>query len=142
MYKGICITALLAIAGCCGALSKGGEWLSYEPTTVTLAGTLEAERRFGPPNYGENPETDVKLDIPMLHLERSIRVRGNKRDDVNVKSFENIQKIQLIFLPSRAPYSTLVGQKVEVAGTLSQAITGRHFTDVVLTVQEIHRAKN
>ena len=42
------------------------EWLAYQPTIVTLKGTLSVKTFYGPPNYGENPDTDAKEDLPIL----------------------------------------------------------------------------
>jgi hypothetical protein len=49
---------LVALFVCGGAaLALAAEPLHYEPAVVRLRGIVELELRYGPPNYGENPET-------------------------------------------------------------------------------------
>jgi hypothetical protein len=43
------------------------DWLSYQPKVVELKGTLSVKTYYGPPNYGENPDTDAKEALPILH---------------------------------------------------------------------------
>src|ERR1043166_6801310 len=40
-------------------------WLHYEPEVVTLHGRVTETTEYGPPNYGENPETD-SIEHPII----------------------------------------------------------------------------
>lgn len=142
------IAALLSIAllvpELAWAASPGPEdarWLAYEPTVVTLSGVLAVQLEFGPPNYGEDPATDAKLEVPILALKVPISVRGNPDDQLNNATVTDVRKVQLIFLSGADGYTGMVGKSVTVTGTLSEAMTGHHYTPVVLTVKTIHEAR-
>ena len=136
------ISVLLSVSPCTLSSAADGErWSSYEPAVVQLGGTLIVEKRFGPPNYGEDPATDAQLRIPMLLLASPVNVRGDPNDDLNNTTVTGVRKIQLIFLTGGPAYKRLIGKSVVVAGTLSQAMTGHHFTPVVLTVSEVREER-
>jgi len=127
-------------------LSAGGNgdpgpapWLPYEPTVIELSGRLTVAVKFGPPNYGEDPKTDLRLKIPILVLEEPVNVRGDPRSDVNIESVRDVKQLQLI-LPRQREWDDLVNRPVVVQGTLSHAVSGGEFTEVVLTVQKISAA--
>ena len=111
------------------------EWLSYEPTVVELKGKLIIKTFFGPPNFGENPETDSKERSWILSLTTPINVRAKTEDDpILFPSVENVRELQLV-LPE--PHRELIGKKIIVRGTLFHAHTGHHHTDVLMMVQSI-----
>lgn len=129
---------LMPVVACsASSASDDGRWLPYEPTVVELRGILEIQMEFGPPNYGEDPATDARLEVPMLLLESPVSVRGDPYDQTDNATVTNMRKLQLIFLSGAEDYRHLIGKSVAVAGTLSEAMTGHHFTPVVLTVKEI-----
>jgi hypothetical protein len=109
--------------------------LSYEPTVVKIAGSLERKTVPGPPNYesvrnGDKPETYwfVKLSEPICVAE------DEKEPDLNPAK-KGVGRIQLVLSPDAyAAYKELVGKRVVVSGTLFGAITGHHHTPVLLTV--------
>ena len=123
------------------ASPDGDTWLSYEPSIIELKGRLTTVVKFGPPNYGENPETDKKLEVPILQLSEPINVRGDAHSPVNTRSFENVTEVQLIFLRAADDYRRFVSKIVIVSGSLSQAVSGHHFTGVVMTVKAIREGK-
>ncbi len=111
--------------------------LPYEPELVTLSGTLQTEQRYGPPNYGEDPKTDMKMKILVLHLSSPVETCGEPGNRVNPDSFNNLQEIQLIVEPGQS-YDSLVGRMVVAQGALEQATLGPHFTKVVMNAREVH----
>jgi len=113
--------------------------LSYEPAVVELKGKLIIKTYYGPPNYGENPDTDAKEAMPFLVLDKPVSVRGNPDPKARFdrQTVENVKKIQLVLT---LPHKNLIGAKVIVTGTLFQAFTGHHHTDVLMTVSSIKRA--
>jgi len=112
------------------------EWLDYWPAVVELEGKLDIKTIFGPPNFGENPETDSKERSWILSLSKPINVLG-KTDDPDLglsTSVENVRILQLVLPKS---HKELIGKKVIVKGTLFHAHTGHHHTDVLMDVQSI-----
>src|SRR5262249_1125480 len=106
------------------------------PALVRLRGTVELELQYGPPNYGENPETDSRGLIAVLQLDKPVSVLGDPKSDTNTESFDNVERIQLVTLNGRrfAPYQ---GKPVEVLGTLFAHYTGHHYTKVLVIVRRI-----
>lgn len=94
------------------------------------------ESHFGPPGFGETPDTDQKENVPMLILSFPVNVQGDNSNQINQDSFSNVSKVQLI-LASSTNASSLVGQTISVTGSLSEAISGEQYTPVVLTVKDI-----
>jgi Domain of unknown function (DUF4431) len=119
----------------CGASSEA-PWLEFQPSPVSLTGQFELVVRFGPPNYGEDPKSDSKLDVPMLLLDEPIRVRGRPGDEIDDESVEGIRMVQLL-LPNNVDRQALIGKKVTVNGELSHATRGPEFTPIVMTVKKI-----
>jgi hypothetical protein len=116
--------------------SQEKEWVSYQPTVVELTGTLSVKTYYGPPNYGENPDTDAKEALPILILSKPINVRGNPdpKAAFDRKSVEDVQEIQLVLT---APHKEFIGKTVLVKGALFHAFTGHHHTDVLMDVRSI-----
>jgi hypothetical protein len=52
------------------------DWVEYEPAVVELEGRLINTMFFGPPNFGEDPETDSKEMTRILSLDKPINVRS------------------------------------------------------------------
>lgn len=61
VYKLASIILFVFIATCdveeTAQKTQEKEWLSYQPTVVELKGALSVQTYYGPPNYGENPDT-------------------------------------------------------------------------------------
>ena len=112
-------------------------WLSYEPVTVELEGRLTVQSKYGPPNYGENPRTDARVKVPILVLVRPINVRGTPGEAHNAISVRGTRRIQLVFSNRETSYKQSIGEIVVVKGSLFHAISGHHYTDVVMDVRAI-----
>jgi hypothetical protein len=117
--------------------SQAGSWLAYEPAVVNLEGKLVVLAKYGPPNFGKSPRTDQKLKVPVLVLSHRVNVKGTPGSELNSESIQGVRQIQLVFLTNEIPYRYLVRKEVAVRGTLFRAHTGHHYTDVLLTVQQI-----
>lgn len=127
--------ALASVICCSQGRESSSDCLKYEPAVVQLAGELVQVERFGPPGYGEHPAEDQRVRVPILRLDTPIDVYGDMTSELNWEGFERIRKLQLI-MDDHNPDRWLRSH-VRVHGTLSQAMTGHHYTDVVLTVSEI-----
>lgn len=62
------VVALLLGAPAGVASNTEAEWLDFRPFIVKLTGRFEIVLRFRPPNYGEDPRTDLEIEVPMLVL--------------------------------------------------------------------------
>jgi hypothetical protein len=140
--------ALLLCIGCnSNAVPAGSDVpkvLTYAPTKVTLEGVLSKEERYGPPNFGENPATDAKVHIYVLHLVRPVDVKGdsdaaNDPGDPDVDSYSNVAEIQLeqVFGNGTGGLEEFVGKNVRVDGTLHEKVTPGDYMDVDMFVESI-----
>jgi hypothetical protein len=116
-----------------------GRWLSFEPAVVELEGVVKIEFKYGPPNFGENPKTDQKMHIPILELTEPINVRGDPASELNSETKEAVKEVQLKFL-RRQDYQQArrcKGRHVTVSGTLTSALLGTDFREVIMNVAEV-----
>lgn len=107
--------------------------LPYGPAIVHLRGTFMVARRFGPPNYGENPATDAVVHVPILRVHRAVSTCG---DVVTEDSVIGISEIQMMF-SSRGPMPH-VGNSLVVTGTLFGPELSSQYTRVLIDVSEWH----
>jgi hypothetical protein len=116
-------------------------WVEYDKL-VTLKGTVIELNDYGPPNYGENPETDEKVKYCVLKLDTPINVRADSKSNLNTDDFRNECLLQIV-----VPYDDVkkirakLNKKVIITGTLYQRHTGHHYTNVLITVQKIELAE-
>ena len=114
------------------------DWLPYYPSVSRLGGKLTKVLKYGKPTYGENPETDEKIEVPILILSTPVRVKARPESSVNNESLTNISFVQLIFPPGLGSYAKHLEKEIVVAGTLIRGHRGDHFTDVVMTVKAVN----
>lgn len=116
----------------------------FQSKKITLEGSLKEETRFGPPGYGESPETDSKRKILVLILDRAIDV-GTKEtfNDVDIEIISNQKIIQVFFFreEQHAMAKKLLGKKVRIIGSLSTGVTGGHYYPVLFAGTLIERVK-
>lgn len=110
----------------------------FEPNVSIIEGTLITRMYYGPPNYGENPDTDAKQYPFILQLDDPIDVIAQEGDIHNSSIFE-VTEIQVV--PMSKEQTELVEQyinkRIMIQGTLFGAIFGGHHTDVLIEVEEI-----
>lgn len=110
----------------------------FEPSVSTIEGKLITRMYYGPPNYGENPDTDAKQYPFILQLDNPIHVIALEDDGVNSDKFE-VTEIQVV--PKNKEETELIKQYINkvivIQGTLFEAIFGGHHTDVLIYVDEI-----
>jgi ketosteroid isomerase-like protein len=111
----------------------------YEPTVSIISGTIKIETFFGPPGFGENPQTDSREDSYILNLDNSINIISKSKDieegDFNSTKY-NIAKIQLTST-SGVKLTNYKNKFVRLTGTFFGAHTGHHHTDVLMDVKKI-----
>ena len=133
------IAVILASSLCSLTASAGDAWLQFSPSFVTLEGHFELVVRFGPPNYGEDPKTDLQMDVPVIWLAEPIRVRGRPGDEINADSVEGVRMVQLS-LPSKIKPYDFIDRSVVVKGQLNHATRGPEFTPIIMDVTQIELA--
>jgi hypothetical protein len=114
------------------------EWLSYYPAVARLQGKLIKVTKYGKPTYGESPEKDEKIQVPVLILQTPVRVKARQTSSVNNESLTNISFVQLIFPPAIGAYSNHLDKEIVVAGTLVRGHKGNHLTELVMTVKVVN----
>lgn len=102
---------------------------------ATVTGRLEIVVRFGPPNYGEDPATDEKLEIPVLMLHEGVRVIGEAGGPNEVEPFV-ARHVQLRGLKERDAYA-LLRKDVRATGRLDHSIVGGDFFPLVMLVERV-----
>jgi hypothetical protein len=103
----------------------------YDVANTELTGRVSIQTFFGPPNYGESPETDSKERQAILHLNRPICTIASKDSPAE----ENQTDVTLVPMGnfSLVPFD---GKPVTVRGELFHAITGHHHTDVLISIDK------
>lgn len=113
------------------------QWLFYSPALSRLEGKLTKVMKYGSPSYGEHPEQDQKIDVPILILQFPVRVKSPPASSVKTQT-TNVSFVQLIFPGESGSYSKHLNANIVVEGTLAKGIKGEHFTDVVMTVKSVN----
>jgi hypothetical protein len=139
-------TRLALLSGVCliflsrGAAPQEQQWLFYAPALSRLEGKLTRVMKYGRPTYGEHPEQDEKIDVPILILQLPVRVQSSTSSSLNPQT-TNVSFVQLIFPAESASYSKHLNANIVVEGTLAKGIKGEHFTDIVMTVKTVNPAE-
>lgn len=111
----------------------------YEPALIELQGRLTAVVRYGPPDFGENPDSDEKLNVPLLTLGGARQFCADPAHPADTDAVE-VTQVQLNFAEYGDVPANLLDSEVLVTGTVMRAISGYHFTPVVLSVVSIRAA--
>ncbi len=99
---------------------------------VNLSGTLTNDELFyGPPNYGENPETDEEKYPYMLKLDKPIK--AGHVEITKVQVVPSIKNIKVV--------NNFLNKHVKIEGSLFLSHTGHHYTPILIKVDEVLEAK-
>jgi len=121
---------LIALSAHAGAESQ---CLKYNEDGVVLAGRVVFTTFFGPPNYGENPDTDSKEKQAILKLEQPICVNADP------KTYEDAEASQaeVTLVPiQKIGFNQYTNKRIQVTGNLFHAISGHHHTPVLISVSQ------
>ncbi len=118
-------TSLPAVAASC---------LHYGGSPVTLSGKVKLQTFFGPPNYGENPDTDSRETQAILALAKPICVEENPVEYEEAE--QNQLEVTLVPL-KKENLKSYEGKQIVVQGTLYHAHTGHHHTPVLIEIKQI-----
>ena len=121
------------------AVDPTGHCLNYDDSTVTLSGTVFSRIYFGPPNYGENPESDAREGAWLILLDAPICITGSSNPKVDNDLPESNQiLIHLVAVHvDLASLQRAAGKHITVRGSLFHAMTGHHRTPVLMDVYEV-----
>lgn len=113
------------------ARAKEPSCLQYEPSIVTLSGTISRHMHYGPPNYGEDPVHDEKGFYWYLDLDKPICVSGKREDSPDMEGERDVRHLQIVYQDYPAG-TGWIGHHVSVTGTLFHAHTIHHYTKVLI----------
>jgi len=116
-----------------GVMAQPPGCYRYEPSVSAVSGVVVATREYGPPNYGETPNVDEKVTVPVLKIDRPIRVCASKNDDGG--DDEQVHSMQIV--TKNAFPRALYGSRIRVTGTLFSAQSGHHYTSVLIWAKQI-----
>jgi len=97
---------------------------------------------YGSPNYGETPETDEKVMVFILKTDDPVNVLAapNQPDPETAdQSVYGITEIQAYTMNKKLNLSKYLNKKVILQGTLMAAISGHHYTKILMEVKQIDR---
>jgi hypothetical protein len=131
--KSASVLGAVLIGFACDSFAEN-KCLRYDEEIVGLRGILQIRVFFGPPNFGENPNTDSRETQAGLFLDKAIcTVKEEGSDDTN-----EANQIELTLVPNqKVRLSNLAGKKVIVSGKLFGALTGHHHTPLLLSLSNI-----
>jgi hypothetical protein len=108
---------------------------------VVVEGILMIGEFFGPPNYGEDPQTDTIERSFVLQLPAPLPTQMARKGLDGVELGEDADReffVQLVvFGESLGRAEALIGKKVRVSGAAFQATTGHHRTGTLVRVTSI-----
>ena len=125
---------ILAISLAASLPTVAASCLHYSGSSVTLAGKVKLQKFFGPPNFGENPDTDSHEVQAILLLAKPICVDENPKD--YEKAEQNQMQVTLVPL-HHENLRNYEGKQIIVQGTLYHAHTGHHHTPVLMEIKRI-----
>lgn len=131
------LSAVCLLFWCREGAPQQQQWFFYSPAVSRFEGKLTKVMKYGRPTYGEHPEQDEKIDVPILILKLPVRIKSPTPSSENTE-ITNVSFVQLIFATESGSYSQHLNANVIVEGTLAKGIRGEHFTEVVMTVKAVN----
>jgi len=122
----------------CGAVWASQGCLSYEPSVVTLEGTVSERTYPGPPNFESIASGDRPVEELVLVLVKPICVAAPAGPNY-AGGFDTpvdaATEVTLVSADKALPRS---GTKLRVTGMLFHRFTAYHYTDLLLRVKRFH----
>lgn len=131
---GLC-AALLFVAGHAEA-----RCLRFEPANVTLTGTITERLVPGPPRYQSIARGDLPEKVLFLALEKPLCVSGDPMKLRNTLTIAGVEEVHVRI--DRFWRRSLLGQRVDVTGSLFTSHSPAHRTRVVITAVGILPTRN
>lgn len=73
-------------------------------------------------------------------LDAPVSVCPDSSGGVNTEEIRDLRELQIVFPAGNVDYRQLVGRRVAVHGSLSEAQSGHHYTKVILSADKIAAA--
>lgn len=102
------------------------------PCIVSLTGTLITEIKWGPPNFGETPSQDSKVEIYILELTEPLLFR-------DAPDLGTLKQLQIDF-PIKPEYKRFIGKRVKVEGRIVESVAPLQYTPAVIDISKISYA--
>jgi hypothetical protein len=118
--------------------SAGTNVVALGPEKTKLIGRLVIETKFGPPNYGETPESDKKIRIYVLRLTLPITAKDMDGDGAK----KGLDQIEVFFREKHGPNSwdaahRAIGKCVSAVGEIEPSQLAIEFTALVMNVNKL-----
>jgi len=113
----------------CGCSKKIEVKENEDSREVILKGKIVTKKFYGPPNYGETPDTDAIESFYFLILDKPIIIETNGTTD-------KVSEFQMILFNK---YQKTISEQAEyiIRGNLFLAHTGHHHSKVLISVNEL-----
>ncbi|MFZ2269487.1 MAG: DUF4431 domain-containing protein [Azonexus sp.] len=105
----------------------------YDVEGITLSGKVVLRTFFGPPNYGENPETDARETQALLQLDQPLCTLASEERD---EPAERNQRLVTLVPMGGLSLKQYAGKHVSVQGSLYHADNGHHRTPVLIAIRQ------
>ncbi len=129
MHRILCSLCFLVISP---HASAADDCLAFDREGVVLTGLVYLKTFYGPPNYGESPDTDALETQALLALDEPICVRASGEDStVDAVGVSDVTLVPL----GGIGFARFSGRRVSVTGSLFSPITGHHRTAVLIEVR-------
>jgi len=135
----------LIVAACCSVIQSSAtpavsvSLVADAGLQTEICGILRRELRWGPPNFGEKPESDSKFDAWIVNLEKPVQV--DLGAELGKRHVEMLSHIQVTLPTAQQPVlDSLEGTEVFATGRLWTATSQGDVTPAVLAVTKIERA--
>ena len=130
------LSVYVAVALCLLSVGSASAQYHLDNEAEYLTGTLVTEEFYGPPNYGETPETDRVEKAYILKLDTPIEIVGDiaaaiGADGQGIISTTTVSRVQLSGEFDTKSANKLIGQQVKLDGRLFPAHTGHHHTPML-----------
>ena len=137
-FLGLLVTfTMMIVFSACTNHTKVEEYY-FEPSISVIEGQLITRMYYGPPNYGENPDTDSKQYPFILELDKPINVIAEDDDEFNSDIFE-VTEIQVVTTSKEQTelLELYINKSVLIEGTLFEAIFGGHHKEVLIQLEKV-----
>jgi len=122
---------LFAISLTWFASAHASPCLVYGAPGTTLQGIVTVETFYGPPNFGESPETDSKVRQAILRLDSPICTQESADEPAE------LGQVRITLAPTGGlNLDAHAGKRVTVTGALFHASTGHHRTPLLMAIRQ------
>lgn len=121
----VSLVSILLLGTACNAQVSAGAGCAKPPLTgganvAVVSGVLHKEEHWGPPNFGEKPETDSKFHAFVLELDHPLSVTEDKEFGSGKTS--EVKKLQLHIPANQIAFAASnEGRRIKATGTLGVA---------------------